>query len=147
MKWGGVGGPDSGCDRAPRRLRSLRRASVDIISSPTHASGGGVTMGNVGGTRVGNEPTPTRWVDEEARRRFEDAWCDGRPQSIEDFLPPGDHPSFRATLEELVLIELEFAWKAGEATPPRVEDYLRRFPDLDQPDVVLRLAREEFLVR
>lgn len=48
-------------------------------------------------------------VDEAARRRFENAWKDGRPLPIEDCLPAADHPHFSATLEELVIIDMEMA--------------------------------------
>jgi serine/threonine protein kinase len=96
-------------------------------------------------------------VDENARRRFEGAWHDGRPEPIEQFLPGESHPHYLATLEELVLIELEWAWKAwgrsavrpgaGQGRPARVEDYLERFPCLERPAVVLRLLEHEYRIR
>jgi tetratricopeptide (TPR) repeat protein/predicted Ser/Thr protein kinase len=101
-------------------------------------------------------------IDEPFRRRFEAAWLAGEPLSIEDCLPPRDVPAWLPTLEELVQIELEFAWKAwarhrrstsSDLTiappprPPRVEQYLVRFPQLDQPAIVARLAEQEFAVR
>jgi tetratricopeptide (TPR) repeat protein len=94
-------------------------------------------------------------VDEDARRRFEAAWRAGRPEPIERFLPPPDHARFLATLEELIHIELELQWKRGSEdtaldggrTLPRVEHYLDRFPCLHEPDVLLRLLRQEFAVR
>src|SRR5207244_10399640 len=68
-------------------------------------------------------------IDEGARRRFEAACRAGRPEPIAQFLPPPDHPLYRPTLEELVFIDLEFAWKAGPNGPPRrVEDYVAQFP-------------------
>ena len=91
-------------------------------------------------------------IDERARRSFEAAWCEGRPEPIERFLPAEGHPCREATLEELVQIEMEFAWKAyggnpQDRLPPRVEDYLARFPSLRQPSVVLRLLRQEDRLR
>src|SRR5947209_32608 len=95
-------------------------------------------------------------IDEAARRRFEDAWGAGRPEPIERFLPPEDHTLYVATLQELVLIDLEMRWKAanrpGEDTAsigpaPRVEDYLGRFPRLNRPEIVRALAEEEYRVR
>src|SRR6516162_10150503 len=92
-------------------------------------------------------------VDEGARRRFEAAWREGRPEPIERFLPPEDDALYRATLAELVLIDLEFQWKArgpspgaaAAGTPPAlVEDYLARFPALNQPALVLHLLRQEY---
>lgn len=97
-------------------------------------------------------PTPSLppSIDESARRRFEEAWRAGHPGSIDGFLPPVDDPCRLATLEELILIELEFAWKAFGERPtgpfPRVEDYLARFPELSQPNI-LRLAQQECRVR
>ena len=94
-------------------------------------------------------------IDENARRRFEDAWGDGKPVGIEDCLPSPDQPQYLATLEELVSIELEFGWRAQKTsekdspqeTPPKVETYLERFPRLNEPAILLRLAKQEFLAR
>src|SRR5207244_3088708 len=96
-------------------------------------------------------------IDEAALRRFEQAWRKGRPEPIDHFLPAEDHPSYLATLEELVHIELEFAWKAvangprsGGAPAPRpapVESYLARFPRLNTPPAVRRLALQELEAR
>lgn len=96
-------------------------------------------------------------VDEAARRRFESAWVAGRPEPIEHFLPPEDQPRYLPTLEELVQIELEFAWKGrgpcGPDVPtvarpaPRIEDYLGRFPRLNQSPILARLVEQEFRVR
>jgi WD40 repeat protein len=86
-------------------------------------------------------------VDEGARRRFEAAWREGRPEVIERCLPPEDHPAYAGTLEELVHIELEFAWKRPDRRPDPVEAYLSRFPRLNQPRRVLRLLQQEYWVR
>jgi hypothetical protein len=96
-------------------------------------------------------------IDEAARRRFEAAWLAGSPAPLEQFLPPPGHPAFLATLEELVLIELELAWKAvscpdspAGATQPLplpLADYLKRFPVLNQPAIVRRLEEQEQRVR
>lgn len=88
-------------------------------------------------------------VDEVRRRAFESTWTGGKPSPIEEFLPPEDDPLYLGTLEELVHLELEFAWKqAGdEGGRPRVEDYLQRFPRLDQPQIVARLREQEQEVR
>ncbi len=107
-----------------------------------------------------NQPTAasaSSLIDESARRRFESAWVAGRPEPIEPFLPPEGHPSYLPTLEELVQLELEFAWKArGPSAPdaptlprtsPRVEEYLVRFPRLNNPATLLRLVEQEYRVR
>jgi hypothetical protein len=106
--------------------------------------------------------TPSCQIDEDARRRFEAAWCTGWPESIEQFLPAEDDVRYLATLEELVAIDLEFRWKAareGSSGPangsaelptrftPRLRDYLLRFPRLARPDIVQRLEAEEAQVR
>jgi tetratricopeptide (TPR) repeat protein len=96
-------------------------------------------------------------LDENARRRFEAAWCQGKPEPIEHFLPPPNDAGYRATLEELVHIDLEFSWKtgkpSGESTfltgtrPGLVEAYLTRFPCLRESACVRRLLEQEYLVR
>ena len=69
-------------------------------------------------------------------------------------MPPSSDPHYLATLEELVQIDLEFAWKERNRTPqpstqtlPLVEDYLASYPDLKQPTVLRRLLRQEHFVR
>jgi tetratricopeptide (TPR) repeat protein len=93
-------------------------------------------------------------IDEACRRRFEQARRNDSSALIDDYLPPTDSANFAATLEELVLIDLEFAWKSREgasaekkAAGPKVEDYLLRFPRLNERDVVLRLLRSEYELR
>jgi serine/threonine protein kinase/tetratricopeptide (TPR) repeat protein len=104
-----------------------------------------------------NDDTPLdATIDEDARRRFEAAWQRGQPGAIEDFLPAPERPTYRATLEELIHIELECAWKQWGAAPAEVrarlpvrlvEDYLGRFPVLRDPAIVRRLVEQEFRVR
>jgi len=103
-------------------------------------------------------------VDEEARRRFEASWMSGAPKAIEEYLPDESQPSFLATLEELVLIDLEFALKSwtgqqsardDQATitndtvagAPSLETYFERFPQLQRPEIVERLVVEEIALR
>ncbi|MFH1266107.1 MAG: serine/threonine-protein kinase [Planctomycetota bacterium] len=109
-----------------------------------------------------NQGTGPESFDDTLRKRFETAWADGRPEPIERFLPPDEDPNYAATLEGLVRIELDLAWKSWsksrgeaatvmpdetEAYPPQVESYLGRFQRLNQPEVVLRLLKHECLVR
>jgi hypothetical protein len=95
--------------------------------------------------------------DPEARARFEAALRAGTPEPIERFVSP-DHPAYLATVVELICVELEFAWQAAGVaettdpenahTPlPRVEDYLRRFPALHEPETLGRLIHHEYRVR
>lgn len=101
--------------------------------------------------------TLTGLVDEACRRKFEAAWLSSQPQPIEAFLPSDEAPDYLGTLEELVHIELEFSWKfrqglpGGAAPPfrkpPRVEDYLNRFPRLRLPSTARRIVEQEYRVR
>jgi tRNA A-37 threonylcarbamoyl transferase component Bud32 len=97
-------------------------------------------------------PAGEAMIDEEARRRFEMAWIAASPLSIESCLPVPESSLYVPTLEELVAIELEFAWKAwGQdrklPRPALLESYLTRFPALKEAGIVRRLAREERRVR
>ncbi|HAA48794.1 MAG TPA: hypothetical protein DCE43_03695 [Planctomycetaceae bacterium] len=86
-------------------------------------------------------------VDETLRRRFEEAWINGAPLPIADCLPDPEADSYLSTLEELVHIQLEFAWKThrpgSDTHPPAVESLLEEFPPLDLPDVIERLRKQE----
>jgi len=86
-------------------------------------------------------------IDESARRRFEAAWADGAPRPIEEFLTESGGPRYLATLEELICIELEFAWRAEKTGGPLVEQYLQRFDALGDPEILLRLIEQESAVR
>jgi hypothetical protein len=88
---------------------------------------------------------PEASLDLDACRNFQSAWWHNGPQAIERFLPPEDRPNYLGTLEELILLDMELRWKAGGATAlvPLVEDYLTRFPGLDQPEAVRRLRQQE----
>lgn len=105
--------------------------------------------------------SPEQSVNEDLRRQFEAAWIAGEPKSIEDCLPAGEDPTFLPTLEELIHIDLEFGWKewslrrreSSKASQrptlasPIVERYLARFPQLNQPDILLRVLEQEYLMR
>ena len=93
-------------------------------------------------------------IDESLRRAFESAWEAGASTRIEDHLPASSQSEYLATLEELIHIDLEFAWKqAGSAEDstdayrPLVESYLDRFPAINQPSIVQRLLQQELYVR
>jgi serine/threonine protein kinase/tetratricopeptide (TPR) repeat protein len=95
-------------------------------------------------------------LDEEARRQFEAAWKQRQPQSIEMYLPPPTDSRYLATLEELVQIELEFLWRGRQNRPNGdtsaeptllIEEYLQRFPCLEQPATLRRLLEHEYHVR
>jgi WD40 repeat protein/serine/threonine protein kinase len=99
---------------------------------------------------------PARTLDENAIRQYEAAWHRGEPGAIENFLPDLGSSLYLPTLEELVLVEMEFRWKqissaatGDESTRllPLVESYIQRFSALDQPAIVLNLVRQEFQLR
>src|SRR5215203_1355189 len=100
------------------------------------------------------QAAPQATIDEELRRRFEAAWIAGEPMAIDDCLPQRQCANYLPTLEELVHIELEFAWKAWfdrrqsetwvrdsapAAQPPPIEQYVQRFNELNQPEIIARL--------
>src|SRR5262245_8619357 len=97
---------------------------------------------------MGSELTYLASVDETAVRRFETAWRGGSLPDVADFLPPPG-PKQATTLEELIHIDLEFRWKsAADGTrPPGVEQYLERFPELNEAAIVRRLVRQEIELR
>jgi serine/threonine-protein kinase len=80
-----------------------------------------------------------------AVERFEEAWQQAPPEpDLAAFLPPG--PARRAALLELAHIDLVYRLKAGQAA--RVEDYLRRFPELGDDEIVLSdLIAAEYRLR
>ena len=110
---------------------------------------------------VSDNQTPTGSIDEARVRRFEAAWAAGSPEPLTDFLPPDDDPSCLPTLEEMVHVELEFAWnrwansrrleKQGRGqsadAPPLLERYLEEFPDLDDTQRLGRLLQQEYFHR
>jgi len=100
--------------------------------------------------------------------RFEEAWQLGQQPSIGDFLPA--EPARRAgALLALVAVDLEYRWKlatsfdsvarsldttvpptptVGPPPRPRIEDYLREFPDLGVLDALpLELIAAEYRAR
>jgi serine/threonine-protein kinase len=95
-----------------------------------------------------NAPANDRRADDSARledivERFEEALRRGDGPDPDQYLPAEDDLR-RAVLVELVHAELEHRLKAGEAA--RVEEYLRRYPDLAQDSsavVELILAERE----
>jgi serine/threonine protein kinase/tetratricopeptide (TPR) repeat protein len=63
--------------------------------------------------------------------RFEQAWKEGRPPVLEDYLAEAPEAERAALLRELLPLEAEYRRRRGEE--PRPADYGGRFPDLD-PD-------------
>ncbi len=83
---------------------------------------------------------------EEVIARFEDAWQQGRPPSIDEYLR-ADGVERPTLVTELVHTDLECRLKAGEAV--RVETYLRRYPEIaaDRERALTLIAAEYALRR
>lgn len=98
-------------------------------------------------------------IDESCCRRLERSWLQNEPLEIADCLPPESDPRYRATLEELIQIDLEFSWKQWRRSPehqptdeshdvpPTVEGYLDQFPALRDREILRGLAEQEYYVR
>jgi eukaryotic-like serine/threonine-protein kinase len=78
--------------------------------------------------------------------RFEEAWRQQGVASLEAFVPAPDSPHRQRVLVELVKVDQEFHWAAGQ--PRRLEDYLNDWPELraDQ-DVLVELLEAECRTR
>lgn len=94
--------------------------------------------------------TGTR-INEDARRQFESALRSDVLPSIDTYLPDCASVSYADTLEELVIIELEYRWKKGnkadEQSGSKLGEYLDRFPALMERETLQRLIDEEMLIR
>ena len=87
-------------------------------------------------------------INETIRQQFESGWLAGKPQPIEALIGDSNAPNFLATLEELVHIELEFRWKnRSPLKRVKLEEYLQRFDQLNQPEIVNRLVQQEVRLR
>jgi hypothetical protein len=69
---------------------------------------------------------------------FERLWLEGAGPSLDAFLATLGAEQRRRALAELAHVDLEFRLKAGQQA--RVEEYLQRFPELDEPEVVRALV-------
>lgn len=93
-------------------------------------------------TRLFNDHSAIR---EQQLGRFEDAWFAGAPLAIEDILP-ADSPDRDRWLAEFIHVDLEFRIKRGDGA--RIEDYLGRFPILqEQPSALFDLIAAECRLR
>jgi eukaryotic-like serine/threonine-protein kinase len=91
-----------------------------------------------------SEARESVWAEHESViRRFEEAWADGRPE-LTAFLASGVREP-GTLLVELIQIDLEFRFRAGER--PRVEEYVRGFPDLNSAPVLAELVGSELALR
>ena len=81
---------------------------------------------------------------EEAIRRFEATWARGLHGDLRDFIPK-DARQPTALLIELVQIDLEFRYRAGER--PCVEEYIRHYSDLQTEELTFELLGGELALR
>ena len=93
------------------------------------------------------------FIDEQIRQRFELSWQRGAPAAIADLLPEKEDPSYLATLEELVHIDIEFRGARQQEDPSAdrilqsIRDYVAQFPELSDPTIIRRLIQQDVLVR
>ncbi|TWU01670.1 protein kinase domain-containing protein [Neorhodopirellula pilleata] len=81
---------------------------------------------------------------------FESAWIAGKPVSIDQFmrqLIDGNAQRLSVVdrdelLAELVRLEFEYRYNADPQSPPVVEEYLRRFPQLQESSIAVDLAED-----
>ena len=83
--------------------------------------------------------------------RFDGHWRDGLSPQLERFLPNDDGRSAQARrrlLLELILVDMEYRCRAGPSSPPAIEQYVARFPELgsleELPD---EIVLEEYRLR
>lgn len=81
---------------------------------------------------------------EEAIRRFEATWARGLHGDLRDFIPK-DARQPTSLLVELVQIDLEFRYRAGER--PCVEEYIRHYSDLQTEELTFELLGGELALR
>ncbi|MCA9011985.1 MAG: type VI secretion system contractile sheath large subunit [Planctomycetaceae bacterium] len=101
---------------------------------------------------IENNDIPTH-PDEDRRRAFEHAWVIGGMPRIEAFLPDEHDPHYVPTLQELIVIHLEFMWKqwrkngGKEPLPDPVEFYVSQFGLQGRRNIIGRLIAGEVAAR
>lgn len=85
---------------------------------------------------------------------FDAAWQTGPAPRLESFLSRAGGTARPKLLEELIKIDLEYRWRVSVpggdpgGSNPRLEDYLRRFPELGSAErLPVALVAEEYRVR
>ena len=102
------------------------------------------------------EPNPDAYKDDEEARiwsvltnsvqRLEESWETGSPRTIASLLPDSDSDFRRRVLLELVKVDQELRWRAGD--PKTTEAYLAEWPELtSDPEVLGELLEAECLTR
>src|SRR5581483_2755601 len=91
--------------------------------------------------------TPQSWLElEKYVEAYESARLTDEEADLAQFLPEAKHPLYKEVLLELVRVDLEHHWLHGR--PRRLEEYQRRFPQLQQePRLLQEVAFEEYRLR
>lgn len=81
------------------------------------------------------------WQIEQICDEFEEAWKAGQHPKLESFLRQPKGRLHEALLKQLLPLELEYRWRAGEM--PRPAEYEMRFPSVANIDEQIAAARRE----
>jgi serine/threonine protein kinase len=98
-------------------------------------------------THAMHRDSPLDWqAHEDTLWQFESRLRAGYRPEIGDYLGDLAQPDKLYRIQELIKIDLEYAWKAGQRR--QIEEYIQQFPDLFPRDSAWRsLAEEELWVR
>ena len=77
---------------------------------------------------------------------FEDAFSKEQATPLHQFLPDRSHPIYKTVLKELIRVDMELRWGAGNPRP--LQDYRGEFPELFQDAECLKeIAFEEYRLK
>ncbi len=94
---------------------------------------GNMSFEDASGPNESSDPADKTFTSVEAVvARYRSQWRHGPPPDLAAFLPPSDQADRRAVLEKLIAADLAERLHTGETA--RLEDYLRRFPELGTAD-------------
>lgn len=82
---------------------------------------------------------------QEIVERFEGDAADSFPRDLDPYLPPPSDPIRIVVLQELLRTDLEMQWRRGPGK--QIEDYLKKYPELDDPEFQCSLLMDEFRLR
>jgi WD40 repeat protein/tRNA A-37 threonylcarbamoyl transferase component Bud32 len=88
----------------------------------------------------GPTPPSVPFAVRQACARFEAAWQAGPPPRLEDFLGDPADPAAAALLHRLVALDV--AWRCRRGERPDLDDYRRRFPQLDPAWLLQEVATQ-----
>jgi serine/threonine-protein kinase len=129
-------------------VNGKRIESVDLVNGDRIKAGRTVLEVAIEGAPRNDHRLPTLpgGTCEELAARFAEDWRAARGPRIEEFIPGAGGPDRPRVLKELVRLEMELRLAAND--PVRVEDYVKRFPELgDDPQRVADLVTAEYALR